>query len=195
VQFLEGMADTWTGLNSFMLTHLWWHLALFYLAQGRVVAAMDLYDRHCWGVAKAYSQDQIGAVSLLTRLELAGADVGDRWQELGHHLAARATDTLQPFLTLQYVYGLARAGRDEARALLTAVAARARSAPAFSRVVWREVAVPASEGLYAHARGDFDLAWRRLGSVMPRLIEVGGSHAQRDVFGQIFADAGRRRGS
>jgi len=195
VQFLEGMADTWTGLNSFMLTHLWWHLALFYLAQGRVVAAMDLYDRHCWGVAKAYSQDQIGAVSLLTRLELAGADVGDRWQELGHHLAARATDTLQPFLTLQYVYGLARAGRDEARALLTAVAARARSAPAFSRVVWREVAVPASEGLYAHARGDFDLAWRRLGSVMPRLIEVGGSHAQRDVFAQIFADAARRRGS
>jgi hypothetical protein len=33
--FLEGMQDTWVGLNSFMITHLWWHLALFYLSQGR----------------------------------------------------------------------------------------------------------------------------------------------------------------
>jgi ATP/maltotriose-dependent transcriptional regulator MalT len=33
--FLEEVADTWSGLNSFMLSHIWWHLALFYLSQGR----------------------------------------------------------------------------------------------------------------------------------------------------------------
>ena len=26
-RFLEQAADTWTGLNSFMITHIWWHLA------------------------------------------------------------------------------------------------------------------------------------------------------------------------
>ncbi len=75
-RFLESMTDTWTDLNSFMVTHLWWHLALFYLSQGRGRQVLELYDRHCWGIAKDYSQDQVGAVSLLARCELAGIDVG-----------------------------------------------------------------------------------------------------------------------
>ena len=34
-RFLESVAPTWTGLNSFMITHLWWHVALFELSRGR----------------------------------------------------------------------------------------------------------------------------------------------------------------
>lgn len=193
-RFLEQMADSWTGLNSFMVTHLWWHLALFYLAQGRDRQILDLYDRHCWGIAKDYSQDQIGAVSLLARCEIAGIDVGPRWQDLGHHLAARAQDTLLPFLTLQYLYGLARAGLPEADLLLEAVRRRATSAPAFSRSVWQEVALPAGEGLHAYARGDHAGAWRHLAAAVPRMAEAGGSHAQRDLFEQFLLDAAIKSG-
>jgi hypothetical protein len=188
-RFLASVAPTWTGLNSFMITHLWWHVALFELSRGRFARALEIYDRHCWGVAKEYSQDQVGAVSLLSRLELAGVEIGQRWQDLAAHLGARAADTVQPFLTLQYLYGLARAGRAEARTLLEAVRQRADSAPADSREVWTEVALPASEGLHAHARRDYDRAWRELCRAMPRLIEAGGSHAQRDFFEQILLDA------
>jgi hypothetical protein len=60
--------------------------------------------------------------------------------------------------------------------------------------VWREVALPASEGLYSFARGDFDAAWRHLSAALPRLVEVGGSHAQRDLFDQIALDAAIRSG-
>ena len=187
--FLERVASTWTDLNSFMITHLWWHAALFDLSRGRFAHALEIYDRHCWGVAKDYSQDQVGAVSLLARLEMAGADVGARWQELADHLAARSEDTVQPFLTLQYLYGLARAGRPESRTLLEALRQRARVAPAHTREVWRDVALPAAEGLDAFARGDYGRAWRELGRAMPRLIEVGGSHAQRDLFQQIVLQA------
>src|SRR6202046_4757094 len=91
-RFLEDAADTWTALHSFIVTHLWWHLDLFYLIRGRQHHGRGLYDRHCWGIAKDYSQDQIGAVSLLARMEIAGIDVGSRWQGLGRHLAARAQD-------------------------------------------------------------------------------------------------------
>jgi hypothetical protein len=112
-----------------------------------------------------------------------------RWQELADHLAARAEDTVQPFLTLQYLYGLARAERDEARALLEAVRRRTESAPAHAREVWREVALPAGEGLLAYACRDYDRAWRELCRAMPRMIEAGGSHAQRDFFEQILLDA------
>jgi len=192
--FLEGRRDGWTGLNSFMLTHLWWHLALFHLSQGREAEALAAYDDHVWGVAKDYSQDQIGAVSLLARLELAGIDVGARWVELGEWLAARAEDTVQPFLTLQYLYGLARAGRPEADRLLQAVRVAADIAPGHVRDAWRDIAIPAAEGLLAQARGDHEVAVKRLGQALPRLIEVGGSHAQRDFFEQVLLDAVIRSG-
>ncbi|MDB6082495.1 MAG: tetratricopeptide repeat protein 38 family protein [Gammaproteobacteria bacterium] len=193
-RFLEGMTDTWTGLNSFMSTHIWWHLALFYLSQGRHARVLAIFDRHCWVVAKSYSQDQIGAVSLLARMELAGIDVGERWQDVADHLAARAHDTVLPFLTMQYLYGLSRAGRTEAGILLRAVRHAADSAAPWVREVWQDVALPACEGLHAYAQGHFDSAWRHLNLVMPRIIEAGGSHAQRDLFDQILLDAAIKSG-
>jgi tetratricopeptide (TPR) repeat protein len=193
-QFLEDAANTWSGLNSFMLTHLWWHLALFYLSQGRENEALRVYDEHCWGVAKHYSQDQIGAVSLLARFEIAGLDVGSRWQDLGDHLEARATDTIQPFLSLQYLYGLARAQRPQAKTLLDSVRDYAERAPPFTRTVWREVALPGCEGLYSYAHGEFERAWRHLSVAVPRMAEAGGSHAQRDLFEQVLLDAALRSG-
>jgi tetratricopeptide (TPR) repeat protein len=193
-QFLEEMRETWTGLNSFMLTHIGWHLALFYLSEGRDQEALELYDRHCWGVAKDYSQDQIGAISLLARFEMAGIDVGTRWQDLADHLAARGADTVQPFLTLQYLYGLARAGRPQAQVLLETVREYAARAPQFCRTVWQEVALPACEGLVAYARGDFARAWHCLAVAIPRILEVGGSHAQRDLFEQFLVDIALKSG-
>ena len=117
-QFLADVADTWTDLNSFMITHNWWHQALFFISLGRFDDALSTYDSQVWGVWKDYSQDQIGAVSLLARLELAGVDVGDRWRDVASYLAARTHDFVNPFLTLQYLYGLARAGRNEAETLM-----------------------------------------------------------------------------
>ncbi len=190
--FLESVRGSWTDLNSFMVTHLWWHLALFYLSQGRARDALEAYDMQCWGVDKTYSQDQVGAVSLLARLELAGVDVGERWGELSEHLTLRARDTVEPFLTMQYLYGLARAGKAEADILLAAIRERAEIAP--DRESWREVALPASNGLVAYARGDYCAAIRDIGSVLPRLADIGGSHAQRDLFAQIVLDAKVRSG-
>jgi hypothetical protein len=80
--FMADVSDTWTGLNSFMVTHNWWHQALFALELDDHAEALRLYDTQVWGVVKEYSQDQINAVSLLARLELAGVDVGERWHDV-----------------------------------------------------------------------------------------------------------------
>lgn len=193
--FMRSVSDTWVGLNSFMVTHNWWHVALFLIDLGRDVEALEIYDRQVWGVVKAYSQDQIGAVSLLARFELAGIDVGDRWQDLADHLALRLDDHVLPFLDLQYLYGLARAGRPEADVLLSHIEAFAPSAPLSTRSAWQRVCVPAAHGLRAHARGDYASAIEGLGLALPRLIEIGGSHAQRDLFEQVYLDALIRSGT
>jgi len=173
----------WVGLNSFMVTHLWWHLAVFHLARGHYAEALAIHDTHVWAHDRSYSQDQINAVSLLARLELAGIDVGDRWSALAPWLSPRATDTVLPFLSVQYAYGLARAGRAEADTLIDAIAARNHDP------VWREAALPLAQGLVAHARGDFPRALRLLAEAVPRLAHLGGSHAQRDLFGLVLIDA------
>jgi hypothetical protein len=184
-RFMEAAAPTWSGLNSFMVTHNFWHLALFQLSQGRTDAVLQAYDAHCWAHDRDYSQDQVGAVSLLARLELAGVDVGNRWTDLANRIAARGPDVEQPFLSLQYLYGLARASRPEAEILMDAFRRRAREAPPFSREVWAEIALPVAEGIVAFHTGRPDDAVRGLDRALPRLHRIGGSHAQRDLFDQI----------
>ena len=187
--FLREVADTWTGLNSFMVTHNWWHLALFLIELGRLDEALALHDRQVWGVCPDYSQDQVNAVSLLARLELAGADVGARWRVLAPWLVPRVHDHVQPFLDMHYLYGLARAGRPEADVMLASIEAFAASATGPARLAWQQVCVPACRGLLAHARRDAEGALRGLGEALPRMAEIGGSHAQRDLFEQIRVDA------
>lgn len=193
--FMEAVSWLWTGLNSFMVTHNWWHLALFELELDHVGAVLDLYDRQVWGVVKDYSQDQIGAVSLLARLEIAGANVDDRWQDVADHLERRTDDPVQPFLDLQYLYGLARAGRAASAARrLERLEAFAPLAPPWSRAAWQQVAVPAARGLLAHAHGDWAAAADHLAQALPWLQSIGGSHAQRDLFEQVHLDALLRAG-
>ncbi len=174
-----------------MVTHLWWHLALFYLSQGRDRQALELYDLHCWGVAKNTRRTRSVPYRCLARFEIAGIDVGTRWQDLADHLAARAQDTVLPFLTLQYLYGLARAGRARSPHPAGVGAPLCRGTrPPFEREVWRERGPPRCEGLYAHARGDHEAAWRHLSAARPR---AGGGRRQPCAAGSVRSNPARRR--
>ncbi len=194
-RFLAEASKTWVDLNSFMYTHNWWHKALFHISLGDNQAVFDAYDHHVWGIEPDYSQDQVGAVSLLARMEVAGLDVGNRWQDVADRMRGRAQDTVQPFLTLQYLYGLARADYAEADRLMAAVEDKAARSEAFDRLVWRDVVLPAARGMLAHARGQYADAVRWLTIANPRMVEIGGSHAQRDLFGQLLLDANLKAGN
>ncbi|MEH6647149.1 tetratricopeptide repeat protein [Sulfitobacter sp.] len=188
-KFMESVAETRGGLNSFMRSHNWWHLALFYLSLGQHDDVRTAYDTHVWGLAKEYSQDQVGATSLLARMEFVGVDVGARWGDVADHVALRGADTVSPFLTLQYLYALARTGHSEANDLMQAIEARAVDENQHDHVAWRDVALPAAIGIIAHAHGNWDAAINNLSRAFPRMAECGGSHAQRDLFEQIHLDA------
>ena len=190
VAFLREMSDTWAGCNSFMYTHNWWHLALFLIDLDRTDEALALYDRRVWGVWKEFSEDQINAVSLLVRLELRGVDVGARWADLALYLKPRLHEHFSPFLDLQYLYGLARAGeRSAVTEMLASLEDRAERAKPHEREAWADCAVPAAHGLAAHAKGDHATAARLLGQAVPHLQAIGGSIAQRALFGALHLDA------
>jgi tetratricopeptide (TPR) repeat protein len=187
--FMRTSSETWRGLNSFMSTHNWWHLGLFLISQGARRELLELYDARIWGIDKGYTQDQVGAVSFLARLEFAGIDVGGRWDDVADHLALRAEETTLPFLTLQYLYGLARGGRSEAHDLMAAIKRASEDAPAFERSAWSDVALPTARGILAHLDGDHGRGADFLSRALPKMQAIGGSHAQRDLFEQIYLDA------
>lgn len=195
VAFMRSMADTWEDCNSFMYTHNWWHLALFLIDLDRTDEALALFDSRVWGVWKEFSEDQINSISLLARLELRGVDVGPRWADIALYLKGRLHDHFVPFLDLQYLYALARAGEGSAvTEMLASLEDRAESAKPFEREAWADCGVPAAHGVAAHARGDYGEAARLLGQAMPHLASIGGSIAQRSLFSAIHLDALMRSG-
>jgi len=191
IAWMESLSDTWENCNSLLYTHNWWHIALYYLEKEEIKKVLKLYDTHIWGRAwKESSKDQVGAISLLLRLELRGVDVGDRWQNIAPYLAPRIHEHALPFQDLHYVYALARAGQnDQVTKMLLSMQAYAKAAKPFIKRTWNEVVLPAARGMVAHARTDCHRAIAQLGSTLPRLYEIGGSHAQRELFEQVFLDA------
>ncbi|SKA35600.1 hypothetical protein SAMN02745126_05692 [Enhydrobacter aerosaccus] len=195
VAFLEGVADTWEDCNSFMYTHNWWHLALFLIDLDRTDEALALFDNRVWGVWKEFSEDQINAISLLARLELRGVDVGSRWTDVASYLKDRLHDHFVAFLDLQYLYALARAEQHGAvTEMLASLEDRAERAKPFEREAWADAAVPAAHGLAAYAKGDYGEAAQLLGRAVPHLATIGGSIAQRSLFGAFHLDALMRAG-
>lgn len=190
IAWMEDLSDTWEDIGTFY-THNWWHTALYYLDREDIPRALELYDQHIWGrAAKEFSQCQIDAISFLLRLELRGIDVDTRWQEIGSYLIGRLHEHVLGYLDLHYIYALARAGQDElVDEMLNSILTHAEIAKPYICKTWAEVAVPAVRGLIAHARGYWLTTVAELGAALPRLHEMGGSHAQRDVFEQVYLDA------
>lgn len=189
--WLEPLAPSWERCSSFMFTHQWWHVALFHLARGRLERALALFDQPVWAMRKTYVHDQVNAVSLLARLERAGADVGARWLDVAAHVRPRIFDRQSPFLDLHFAYALARAGEDVAVAtLLGRITDHAAAhATAAAGTVWRDVALPAVHGIVAHARGQLDVAAAWLAPLASRLQLLGGSTAQQAWFEGMRLDA------
>lgn len=191
IAWMESFADTWENCNSMLYTHNWWHIALYYLQLGNYQKVLKLYDTHIWERANKQSpKDQVGAISILLRLELHKVDVGSRWQDISTYIYHRLHEHALPFQDLHYVYALAKAGRFElVNQMLKSMQHHALMINPFLRKSWLEVAIPAARGMVAHAKGDFNTTIVEFKPILSRLHEIGGSHAQRVLFEQVYQNA------
>ncbi len=181
-RWLDHCAHTWDNKGVFIRDHNWWHAALFRLSLDQNEDAIGIFDRRLWGEWPEFPQEQIGAISMLWRLELRGAHVGERWAPIVEQVRERMNDHILPFHDLHYLYALARAGEaDEAGAFLADMRKKAASANGDDDV-WSAVAVPAGEAIVAFLTGRRERAAESLHGLLPSLHRIGGSHAQRHVF-------------
>jgi tetratricopeptide (TPR) repeat protein len=189
--FLESRADSFEHCNNFGY-HLFWHQALFRIELGDLNGALRLYDERVRSAKTDDFRDVANAVSLLARIELAGADVGSRWDELAAIAERRIDDRSLVFASLHYALALIGAGRGEAAQRLAT--GLGEGAPGDQGAIAREIGVPAAEALMAFGERRYGEAARVLLALRPKLRKIGGSNAQRDLFEQLLIEACIRDG-
>lgn len=201
VAYLDGLKGHWAEANQMSL-HLWWHRCLFHLELGETDAALAIHDE--WvrnrdlpllkSMPDLYIDLQNGA-SLLLRLELRGVDVGARWDELVELTLKRLEDHSSPFTSAHFAIILAAAGRfAEAEALIRSMRAFAAADEGTLGPRYAAAAIPAAEAAVAHRKGDHQTVVDMLMPVRHQLWQMGGSHAQRDLFFLLLADSARALG-
>ena len=193
IQWLETRKGSYAHCNNFS-NHLFWHLALYRLELGDTAGVLDLYDDQIRNVESDDFRDIANAASLLTRLELDGVNVGRRWDEIADIAERRVTDGSLVFADLHYLLALIGAGRDQAAHLLsTHLGTEAERSVEQGRVA-AQVGAQLSEALLAFKNMQFGEAAEAMTKLHPALVQIGGSHAQRDVFEQIRLEAVIRSG-
>ena len=176
--------------------HLLWHLALMHLADGRYEQVRQLFEDVFGGVPITVASDLQDSVSLAWRLDLFGRPDPTRWSRLGTAARSWIEQPLLLFHDLHVGMALVAAG-DWHTASLHLDRLRDRARKTRNRTL-PDVVVPLLEGLHAFAAGDYALAAERMEPIQERIVEVGGSHAQREVFhdtlfvSALRADLGER---
>ncbi|HET6518400.1 MAG TPA: tetratricopeptide repeat protein, partial [Geminicoccaceae bacterium] len=194
IAWLTAHEADWGGVNSFA-NHVFWHRALFHLELGERDAVLDLYDRRVRAEESTENLDLCNAASLLWRLEEEGIGVGDRWRELGERAARRVGDSALTFVDEHLMMALAAAGREaEAATLLASMRDHAAADATPEGEATRRVGLPLAEAILALRRGEPGRALERLLPIRCEVRRVGGSHAQRDVFGRMLVEAALRAG-
>jgi len=194
VAWLAEQPETWAHCNNFRY-HVWWHLALFHLDRGEHEEVLRLYDTEIRGDHTDDYRDISNGASLLSRLELEGVDIGNRWEEMAELCENRTDDGCVVFADLHYMLALGGGNRDaQASALLNRMQSDARTRNTSMRTVTAEAGLPAAEGLLSFANGDYETAFARLNIARPMMQTVGGSHAQRDVFERVTIESALRAG-
>ncbi|TCR66419.1 tetratricopeptide repeat protein [Bosea sp. BK604] len=189
-----GDGRNWAHANNLRF-HIVWHLALFRLERGETSEVLRLYDEEIRAEPTDDYRDIANGASLLARLDYAGVDVGNRWEELAAKAEGRVHDRRLVFADLHYALSLLGAGRhDGAETIARDLVEDAHGHSSGERREAARNGALAAFGLIAFREGDYAEAARLLGAARNGLVAIGGSHAQRDLFEQAYIESLIRAG-
>jgi tetratricopeptide (TPR) repeat protein len=190
IDWLRGLEAHWITAPA-LAVHQWWHLALFLIEQDRFEEVLAIYDRHVRGTPSGALLDLVDAAALLWRLQLAGMDVGERWQGLRDHWYSHLEDHVLVFNDAHIA--MVAGGLRDTPALERQAQSLARYAAAAgegtNRGIARAVGQAVVAAIAAFASGDYGRAADLLLPVRYEIWRMGGSHAQRDLFAQTLIAA------
>ncbi len=192
IEWVDAHEEAWKKRGTFA-HHMWWHRALHYLELERFDDVLNAYDRQFWTKPSEDNTDICNASAMLMRLDMLGTDVGDRWDSIAEVSAGRIDTRLRPFNDLHYIMALTMAGRrDEASTMLDSMRAFADGHPESSVTIaatYRDAAIPVAEAILAHGAKDYARVVEIMMPTRYKMLPLGGSWAQRDVWERMLINA------
>jgi tetratricopeptide (TPR) repeat protein len=179
------------GLNWFR-NHLLWHLALLHFARGDYARAAKMSRAVFERAPSSIAGDLHDSISLLWRMELAGRPMGERWAPFTA-IGRERINRQGLYFHVAHIAMALVGGGDWPTAERHLATVRER-APKDRTGVVGDVLAPLIEGLHAFAGGDYARTVARIEPLRPRIVELGGSRAQRDVFHDTLFEAAFRAG-
>ena len=192
IKWMNNFTSKWEKCNSFMYTHNWWHICLFYIKLNEIDKALAIFDKNLWSSPfgnNDFSQDQAGAISILIRLKLLGINTGSRWEKIISRILKRQTYFSDPFVATHFAYAISSSNNhNHIKDFKEKLKLKVKNENLSIRI-WEKAGTPLCKGMIEHAAGNYSNAVKYLKISKNYWHLVGGSHAQRHVFKLILINS------
>jgi len=185
IALLNVPSDRYDDRNPFR-GHMWWHLGMFLVEKGAFDHALQVYDESIYADQSSFYLDLQNTASILARLEMCGIDVGDRWQTLGEVVKTRQGDHVLAFTEPHHTLVLAKCGElEEIKIqLLSLEKLTSKTDRSIAKLV-TPLLLPLCEAMRDYSQPSGKHISERLSNLYSKVSDIGGSHAQRDLFSLI----------
>jgi len=182
IDWLDGTNTHWQDAK-WLRGHLWWHLCLPLIDKGQTDRVIGIFDQHVSDCDKDMVTRLNDCTSLLWRLELAGIDVGDRWDDLVDMWVYHTDEHAFAFADAHLAMTLISAGGEKKLGrFLESQHAYIEGQTCTNSQIIDTVGRGICLGMIAYGRGEYGKAAEHIGAVIDDTYRIGGSNAQRDLF-------------
>lgn len=192
LEFMQRSESQWKD-SDMIACHNYWHWALYLIEKGEYEAALTIFDDHILPSLQRSGTmlDVVDSCSMLFRLQMEGASVGQRWQDVLPVTRPHSRDHILLFNDAHFLMAsLGAEDRQTTQDLLTSLREASESpGENCQHLLARDVGLPLCLALVEFKDGNPDRALELLLPIRYRIIQIGGSDAQRDVFNQLLINA------
>ncbi|XP_026963798.1 tetratricopeptide repeat protein 38 isoform X2 [Sagmatias obliquidens] len=179
--------------SDMLACHNYWHWALYLIEKGEYEAALTIYDDHILPSLRGSGAmlDVVDSCSMLYRLQMEGVSVGERWQDVLSVTQKHSRDHILLFNDAHLLMASLGAGDSRTTQELLTTLRDASESPGenHQHLLARDVGLPLCQALVEAQSGNPDGVVELLLPIRHRIVQIGGSNAQRDVFNQLLIHA------
>ncbi|XP_032117373.1 tetratricopeptide repeat protein 38 isoform X1 [Sapajus apella] len=202
LEFMQHSEAQWKD-SDMLACHNYWHWALYLIEkslirrtlffQGEYEAALTIYDTHILPSLQAGGGmlDVVDSCSMLYRLQMEGVSLGQRWQDVLPVTQKHSRDHVLLFNDAHFLMASLGAHDTQTTQELLTTLRDASESPGENcqHLLARDVGLPLCQALVEVEAGNPDRVLELLLPIRYRIVQLGGSNAQRDVFNQLLIHA------
>lgn len=191
IDFLEKTNENWAP-SRLLACHNYWHWALFAIEQGQYEVALTIYDKYLAPRITADNfLDIVDNTALLFRLQMEGVDVGNRWTRVNECCSPHSQDHILVFNDVHLLMSyLGSSDNKSTELLMGSLYEFVESCGATDQgKIFKSIGIDLFKAFIEYNSENYGAAVKILNSIRYKIVTIGGSDAQRDIFNLLLINA------